>query len=206
MFIRGARAGILFLVVAILVSGCVPSTPATSTDAPASAASSPGARLFGSFGKQAIASVMDVLTRAGIEVDTNYGRAVNAVAGPASPVHVNQTQLRNMTLEVTSNSGTRGRTLDGLVPSPTAGAPGPAEWIAAYADKADTVGGTLARQLLAPQDLHKADDLVIPLGAAHSYKRRLPGSRLEVFDAVGHCPQLEQPARFNALLDEFLAS
>jgi len=162
MFIRGARTGILFLVVAILVSGCVPSTPATSTDAPASAASSPGARLFGSFGKQAIASVMDVLTRAGIEVDTNDGTAVNVVAGPASPVHVNQTQLRNMTLEVTSNAGTRGRTLDGLVPSPTAGAPGPAQWIAAYADKADTVGGRLARQLLAPQDLHRAGDLIIP--------------------------------------------
>jgi len=105
---------------------------------------------------------MDVLTRAGIEVDTNDGKPVNVVAEHASPVHVNQSQLRNMTLEVTSGAGTRGRTLDGLVPSPPAGSPGPAEWIAAYADKVGTVGGKVARQLLAPQDLRDAGDLVIP--------------------------------------------
>lgn len=51
-----------------------------------------------------------------------------------------------------------------------------------------------------------AEDLIIPVGAAHSYKRRLPSARLEVFEETGHIPQLEQPARFNALLDEFLAS
>jgi len=162
MLTRGVCASILAVVVAVLASGCTPTTPAASSTAPSSAASSAGTRVFGPFGTQAIASVTDILTRAGIEVDTNDGKPLNVVAGPASPVHVNQTQLRNMTLEVTSGAGTRGRTLDGLVPSPAAGSPGPAEWIAAYADKVGTVGGKLAKQLLAPQDLRDAGDLVIP--------------------------------------------
>jgi pimeloyl-ACP methyl ester carboxylesterase len=49
-------------------------------------------------------------------------------------------------------------------------------------------------------------DRVIPVAAAVSYHRRIPGSRLEIFERTGHVPQLERPLRFNALLDEFLAS
>jgi pimeloyl-ACP methyl ester carboxylesterase len=49
------------------------------------------------------------------------------------------------------------------------------------------------------------DDWVIPSVAAHSYQRRIPHSRLEIFERTGHVPQLERPARFNALLDDFLA-
>jgi pimeloyl-ACP methyl ester carboxylesterase len=49
------------------------------------------------------------------------------------------------------------------------------------------------------------DDWVIPSVAAHSYQRRIPHSRLEIFEHTGHVPQLERPARFNALLDDFLA-
>ncbi len=48
------------------------------------------------------------------------------------------------------------------------------------------------------------DDWVIPSVAAHSYQRRIPHSRLEIFERTGHVPQMERPARFNALLDEFL--
>jgi pimeloyl-ACP methyl ester carboxylesterase len=48
-------------------------------------------------------------------------------------------------------------------------------------------------------------DRVIPVSAAISYHRRIPHSRLEIFERTGHVPQLERPARFNALLDEFLA-
>jgi pimeloyl-ACP methyl ester carboxylesterase len=50
------------------------------------------------------------------------------------------------------------------------------------------------------------DDWVIPSVAAHSYNRRIPHSRLEIFEETGHVPQMERPARFNALLDEFLNS
>jgi pimeloyl-ACP methyl ester carboxylesterase len=47
-------------------------------------------------------------------------------------------------------------------------------------------------------------DRVIPMAAALSYHRRIPHSRLEIFERTGHVPQLERPARFNALLDDFL--
>lgn len=49
-------------------------------------------------------------------------------------------------------------------------------------------------------------DRVIPVAAGISYHRRIPHSRLEIFERTGHLPQLERPARFNALLDEFLSS
>ena len=49
-------------------------------------------------------------------------------------------------------------------------------------------------------------DRVIPVAAGISYHRRIPHSRLEIFERTGHLPQLERPARFNALLDEFLAA
>ena len=48
-------------------------------------------------------------------------------------------------------------------------------------------------------------DRVIPMSAALSYHRRIPHSRLEIFERTGHVPQLERPARFNAVLDDFLA-
>lgn len=48
-------------------------------------------------------------------------------------------------------------------------------------------------------------DRVIPMSAALSYHRRIPHSRLEIFERTGHVPQLERPARFNALLDDFLS-
>jgi pimeloyl-ACP methyl ester carboxylesterase len=48
-------------------------------------------------------------------------------------------------------------------------------------------------------------DRVIPMAAALSYHRRIPHSRLEIFERTGHVPQLERPARFNGLLDDFLA-
>lgn len=48
-------------------------------------------------------------------------------------------------------------------------------------------------------------DRVVPVAAAASYHRRIPNSRLEIFERTGHVPQLERPLRFNALLDDFLA-
>lgn len=49
-------------------------------------------------------------------------------------------------------------------------------------------------------------DRVVPVAAAASYHRRIPRSRLEVFERTGHVPQLERPLRFNAVLDDFLES
>jgi pimeloyl-ACP methyl ester carboxylesterase len=48
-------------------------------------------------------------------------------------------------------------------------------------------------------------DRVIPVAAAASYHRRIPHSRLEIFERTGHVPQLERPLRFNAVLENFLA-
>jgi pimeloyl-ACP methyl ester carboxylesterase len=50
------------------------------------------------------------------------------------------------------------------------------------------------------------DDRLVPLPAAYSYQRRIPGSRLVVFERTGHLPQLERPARFNRLVEEFIGA
>lgn len=47
-------------------------------------------------------------------------------------------------------------------------------------------------------------DRIIPVRAGRSLHRRIPGSRLETFEQTGHLPQLERPARFNALVENFL--
>ncbi len=48
-------------------------------------------------------------------------------------------------------------------------------------------------------------DRIVPVEAAIGYQRLISGSRLEIFERTGHLPQMERPARFNALLDDFLA-
>jgi pimeloyl-ACP methyl ester carboxylesterase len=47
-------------------------------------------------------------------------------------------------------------------------------------------------------------DRVVPVEAAIGYHRLIEGSRLELFERTGHVPQMERPARFNRLLDEFI--
>ena len=47
-------------------------------------------------------------------------------------------------------------------------------------------------------------DRIVPVEAAIGYHRLIPRSRLEIFERTGHVPQMERPARFNALLHEFL--
>jgi pimeloyl-ACP methyl ester carboxylesterase len=48
------------------------------------------------------------------------------------------------------------------------------------------------------------NDRIVPVEAAIGYHRMIPHSRLELFERTGHVPQMERPARFNRLLDEFL--
>ena len=50
-----------------------------------------------------------------------------------------------------------------------------------------------------------ARDPMIPLHHGESAHEAIPGSRLEIFDGVGHLPQLEAPARFVAVLERFIA-
>jgi pimeloyl-ACP methyl ester carboxylesterase len=50
-----------------------------------------------------------------------------------------------------------------------------------------------------------ARDPIIPVRHGRHAHEAIPGSRLEVFEAVGHMPQLEAPGRFVAVLERFLA-
>ncbi len=50
------------------------------------------------------------------------------------------------------------------------------------------------------------NDQIVPVEAALGYHRLIPKSRLEIFERTGHLPQLERPARFNPLLEEFIES
>jgi pimeloyl-ACP methyl ester carboxylesterase len=49
-----------------------------------------------------------------------------------------------------------------------------------------------------------ADDPIIPAHHGEDAHDRIPGSRLEIFDGVGHMPQIETPLRFVTTLEEFL--
>ena len=47
-------------------------------------------------------------------------------------------------------------------------------------------------------------DPIIPVRHGERAHEAIPGSRLEIFDGVGHVPHLEAPARFVAALEEFM--
>lgn len=49
-----------------------------------------------------------------------------------------------------------------------------------------------------------ADDPIIPAHHGEDAHERIPGSRLEIFEGVGHMPQIETPLRFVTTLEEFL--
>ena len=48
------------------------------------------------------------------------------------------------------------------------------------------------------------NDHVVPTEAAIGYNRLIPQSRLEIFERTGHVPQMERPARFNRVVENFL--
>ncbi len=50
-----------------------------------------------------------------------------------------------------------------------------------------------------------ASDRIIPASHGEDAHKHIPGSRLEIFDGVGHLPQVEAPLRFVLTLEEFLA-
>lgn len=49
-----------------------------------------------------------------------------------------------------------------------------------------------------------AADRIIPARHGEDAHRHIPGSRLEIFEDVGHLPQIEAPLRFVLTLEEFL--
>ena len=50
-----------------------------------------------------------------------------------------------------------------------------------------------------------ARDPIIPSHHGENAHEAIPGSRLELFDGVGHLPQIEAPGRFIAVLERFIA-
>jgi len=50
-----------------------------------------------------------------------------------------------------------------------------------------------------------ARDRIIPMSHGEEAHEAIPGSRLEIFEDAGHLPQVEQPGRFVALLERFVA-
>ena len=50
-----------------------------------------------------------------------------------------------------------------------------------------------------------ARDPIIPARHGEQAHQAIPGSRLEIFDGVGHLPQLEAPLRFVSALERFLS-
>lgn len=51
-----------------------------------------------------------------------------------------------------------------------------------------------------------ADDSIIPVAHGHAAQAAIPGSRLEIFEGVGHFPHVEAPERFVEVLRDFLAT
>ena len=49
-------------------------------------------------------------------------------------------------------------------------------------------------------------DPVIPVAHGRAAHAAMPGSRFEVFEGVGHFPQLERPYEFARLLADFIAA
>jgi pimeloyl-ACP methyl ester carboxylesterase len=87
---------------------------------------------------------------------------------------------------------------------------------AAFLAALRSVIGTGGQRVHAGDRLYLAEDVpvliiwgerdpIIPAHHGESAHEAIPGSRLEVFEGVGHLPQLEQPGRFIAVLERFIA-
>ncbi|CAB4875286.1 unannotated protein [freshwater metagenome] len=52
--------------------------------------------------------------------------------------------------------------------------------------------------------IHGADDVLVPLGDAHEFARRIPRATTLILEDTGHVPMFERPRTFNRALLEFL--
>jgi pimeloyl-ACP methyl ester carboxylesterase len=50
------------------------------------------------------------------------------------------------------------------------------------------------------------NDEIVPVQDAYEFERLIPGAKRVIFEDTGHVPMLERPARFNRVLEEFLAA
>jgi len=78
-----------------------------------------------------------------------------------------------------------------------------------FADAIRAIGGYDTRHRLTEIEIPTLvvwglNDHVVPTEAAIGYNRLIPQSRLEIFERTGHVPQMERPARFNRVVENFL--
>ena len=79
-----------------------------------------------------------------------------------------------------------------------------ASWVPAASASAPRTGSTSPRAC--PCSSSGAQrDRIIPVRHAENAHAAIPGSRLEVFENVGHLPQLEAPGRFITALERFIS-
>jgi pimeloyl-ACP methyl ester carboxylesterase len=85
----------------------------------------------------------------------------------------------------------------------SSGAPGGPVASAAVArhEIANRLGGIVRPTLV----IWGADDAVVAVDAADRYAELIPGAQMLILADTGHLPMLERPARFNELLEGFLA-
>jgi pimeloyl-ACP methyl ester carboxylesterase len=88
---------------------------------------------------------------------------------------------------------------------------------AAFLETLRAVVGTSGQKVHAGDRLYLAEalpilivwgreDPIIPVSHAEAAVETIPGARLEIFEDVGHLPQVEAPGRFVAVLERFLAA
>lgn len=76
---------------------------------------------------------------------------------------------------------------------------------AAYAMAGYDTRDRLAEITLPTLVIWGEQDRLVPVGAAYSYEKRIPGSELHLIDDTGHMVQMERPARFNQVVEDFIA-
>jgi 3-oxoadipate enol-lactonase len=69
-------------------------------------------------------------------------------------------------------------------------------------DSTPTLGAIKAPTLV----VHGKDDQVIPFAEAEATAKAVPNSKLELIEGAGHMPNLEQQAKFDAAIENFLAT
>ncbi len=120
----------------------------------------------GSFGPAQVNAVAGLLASVGVEVVTDGGAPLVALASRPSPLRYLDWQARALALEAWAGGGVSGADLDAALPTPD-DAPLTSSVVAAWLATADTRAGRLARALMAGQDVTDPTTLIVP-GLVHT--------------------------------------
>ncbi len=63
----------------------------------------------------------------------------------------------------------------------------------------------MAKHIIVPAlVVHGRQDAIVPVDAGVQYAELIPGARLQIIDDCGHCPEIEKPEEFLAVVEPFL--